>query len=89
MKYKLKASTNHPFCPKLKKNVSDSQVPENVNSVYEIVINGLNSKVVEKAMAEGIKAAVKTPGIIKISAGNYGGKLGPSRAYLKEILQLQ
>jgi len=89
MKYKLKASTNHPFCPKLKKTVLDSQVPENVNSVYEIVINGLNSKVVEKAMAEGIKATVKTPGVVKISAGNYGGKLGPFRAYLKEVLQLQ
>ncbi len=89
IKYKLKASTNHPFCPKLKKIVPDSQVPENVNSVYEIVINGLNSKVVEKAMADGIKAAIKTPGVVKISAGNYGGKLGPFRAYLKEVLQLQ
>jgi len=88
-KYKLKASTNHPFCPKLKKILSDSQVPENVNSVYEIVINGLNSKVVEKAMAEGIKASVKSPGVVKITAGNYGGKLGPFRAYLKEVLQLQ
>ncbi len=89
IKYKLKASTNHPFCPKLKKIVPDSQVPENVNNVYEIVINGLNSKVVEKAIAEGIKAAVKTPGVVKISAGNYGGKLGPFKAYLKEVLQPQ
>jgi formylmethanofuran--tetrahydromethanopterin N-formyltransferase len=89
IKYKLKASTNHPFCPKLKKIVPDSQVPENVNSVYEIVINGLNSKVVEKAMADGIKAAIKTPGVVKISAGNYGGKLGPFRAYLEEVLQLR
>ncbi len=66
----------------------DSQVPDNVNSVYEIVINGLNSEVVKKAMAEGIKAAVKVPGVVKISAGNYGGKLGPFRAYLKEVLEL-
>lgn len=89
MKYKLKASTNHPFCPTLKRIVPDSEIPENVNSVYEIVINGLNSKAVEKAMAEGIKAAVKTPEVFKISAGNYGGKLGPFRAYLKEVLLLQ
>lgn len=87
MKYKLRASTNHPLCPKLKKIVSDSQVPDNVNSVYEIVINGLNSNFVKKAMVEGIKAAVKVPGVVKISAGNYGGKLGPFRAYLKEVLQ--
>jgi len=89
MKYKLKASTHHSFCPKLKKIVPDSQIPENVNNVYEIVINGLNSKVVKKAMSEGIKAAVKIRGVVKISAGNYGGKLGPFRAYLKEVLQLQ
>ncbi|MDH5266985.1 MAG: formylmethanofuran--tetrahydromethanopterin N-formyltransferase, partial [Candidatus Bathyarchaeota archaeon] len=87
MKYKLRASTNHPLCPKLKKIVSNSQVPDNVNSVYEIVINGLNSNFVKKAMVEGIKAAVKVPGVVKISAGNYGGKLGPFRAYLKEVLQ--
>jgi len=89
MKYKLAASTNHPFCPTIKKISPDSQVPDNVNSVYEIVINGLNSKVVKGAMAEGIKAAVKVPGVMKISAGNFGGKLGPFRAYLKEVLELK
>ena len=88
MKYKLRASTNHPFCPKLKKIIPDSQIPDNVNSVYEIVINGLNSNVVENAMANGIQAAVKVPGVVKISAGNFGGKIGPFRAYLKEVLQL-
>ena len=89
MKYKLAASTNHPFCPRLKKIISDSQVPDNVNSIYEIVINGLNLDVVKKAMAEGIKAAVKASGVVKISAGNYGGKIGPFRAYLKEVLKLK
>jgi len=73
----------------LKKIVSDSQVPDNVNSIYEIVINGLNLDVVKKAMAEGIKAAVKASGVVKISAGNYGGKIGPFRAYLKEVLKLK
>jgi formylmethanofuran--tetrahydromethanopterin N-formyltransferase len=89
MKYKLAASTNHPFCPRLRKIVPDSQVPDNVNCVYEIVINGLNSDVVERAMAEGVRAAVKVPGVVEISAGNYGGKLGPFRAYLKEVLELE
>ena len=87
--YKLPASTNHPFCPTVKKLVSDTEVPDNVESVYEIVINGLNQKVVEKAMTEGIKATVKVPGVVKISAGNYGGKLGPYRAYLKDVLKLK
>jgi formylmethanofuran--tetrahydromethanopterin N-formyltransferase len=88
-KYKLNASTNDSFCPKLKKLVSDSQVPENVNSVYEIVINGLNSDVVKRAMAVGIKAAVTVPGVVKITTANYGGKLGPFKAYLKEVLRLE
>jgi len=87
-KYKLRLSTNHPFCPKLKKLVPDSQVPDGVNSVYEIVVNGLNFDAVERAMAEGIKAAVRVPGVVRISAGNYGGKLGPYKAYLKEVLGL-
>jgi len=88
LKYKLKASTNHPYCPVIRKLVPESKVPENVKSVYEIVINGLNLDAVKQAMAEGIKAAVKVPGVVKISAGNYGGRLGPYKAYLKEILEL-
>jgi len=89
MKYKLKASTFHQFCPRLRKLVSDSQVPEKVSSIYEVVINGMNLDMVKHSMAEGIKAAVTVPGVMKISAGNYGGKLGPYKAYLKEVLQLQ
>jgi formylmethanofuran--tetrahydromethanopterin N-formyltransferase len=88
LKYKLKASTNHPFSPKLKGLIDHSEVPEGVQCVYEIVINGLSVKAVEHAMKEGIVAALKVPGVIRISAGNYGGKLGPYHAYLKEILGL-
>jgi len=40
-------------------------------------------------MGEGIRAAVKVPGVIKITAGNYGGKPGPYRADLKEVLNLE
>lgn len=86
IKYKLKASTFHQYCPRLKKIVPDSMVPENVNSVYEIVIDGLNLEDIKQAMAVGIRAVVKVAGVVKISAGNYGGKLGPYKAYLKEVL---
>jgi len=89
LKYKLKASTFHQFCPKLKKLVPDSRVPEDVNAVYEIVIDGLDLDPIKRAMAAGIKAAVKVLGVLRISAGNYGGKLGPYRADLKEVLSLQ
>lgn len=89
LKYKLPASTNHQYCPSLRTLVPDSQVPEGVGSVYEIVINGLNQKVVKKAMCIGINAAIKVPGVMKITAGNYGGKLGPYRGDLKEVLGLE
>ena len=88
LKYKLKASTNHPFCPKLKKLVPDSKLPENVNCVYEIVINGLTVEAVKRAMGEGIKAAARVSGVVRISAGNYGGRLGPYKAFLKEVLEV-
>ncbi len=87
LKYKLKASTNHPYCPKLRPLVPETQIPENVNAAYEIVINGLTLEAIKKAMTKAINAAAATPGIIKITAGNYGGKLGPYKAYLKEAIQ--
>ncbi len=88
LKYKLKASTNHSYCPRLKDLVSDSQLKEEVNCVYEIVINGLTLKDVKDAMHEGIKAAASIAGVLRITAGNYGGKLGPYKAFLKEVLEL-
>ena len=88
LKYKLKASTNHPFCPKLRTLVTDTQVPEGVECVYEIVINGLTLEAVKKAMNAGVKAAVNVQGVVEITAGNYGGKLGPYKAFLKEALDL-
>jgi formylmethanofuran--tetrahydromethanopterin N-formyltransferase len=89
LKYKLKASTFHQFCPKLKKLVPDTRVPDTVNCVYEIVIDGLNLDSIKRAMAAGVQAAAKVPGILRISAGNYGGKLGQYRADLKEVLTMQ
>jgi len=85
-KYKLPASTNHPFCPKLRGTVADSKIPEGVSSVYEIILNGIDLASVKRAMAEGIKAASATDGVIKITAVNFGGKLGPFKISLKEIM---
>jgi len=86
LKYKMKASTNHTYCPTIRALVPDTVVPEGVDSVYEIVMNGLTLDAVKKAMKEGVLAAIACPGVVKISAGNYGGKLGPFKAYLKEAL---
>jgi formylmethanofuran--tetrahydromethanopterin N-formyltransferase len=82
----MKASTNHPYCPTLKTLVPDSVVPDNVTSVYEIVMNGLTLDAVKNGMKQGVTAAACQSGIVKISSGNYGGKLGPFKAYLKEAI---
>jgi formylmethanofuran--tetrahydromethanopterin N-formyltransferase len=87
IKYKLPASTNHPFCPTLRASISDSKVPENVQSVYELVFNGLNTEIVEKATGVGVAAAAKTPGVVKITAVNFGGKLGPYQIRLVDALK--
>jgi formylmethanofuran--tetrahydromethanopterin N-formyltransferase len=86
LKYKLKASTNHTYCPTLRTLVPDSVVPEGVTCVYEIVMNGLTLDAVKKGMKEGVTAAICVPGVVKISSGNYGGKLGPFKAYLREAI---
>ncbi len=81
----MKATTNHKMCPTLKGVVEDSELPEDVNGVYEIVINGLTEEHVKEAMKQGILAATKVKGVKKITAGNYGGKLGPYQIKLREL----
>ena len=83
-KYKaLKASTNEAYCPTLRGAVK-SALPEGVNAVYEIVIDGLDLESVRRATRDGVLAACR-PGVLHISAGNYGGKLGPHHIRLHEL----
>ncbi|TDA29780.1 MAG: formylmethanofuran--tetrahydromethanopterin N-formyltransferase [Hadesarchaea archaeon] len=81
----LKASTNTEYCPTLRPLVR-SRVPEGVNCVLEIVINGLDEGSVRRAMREGIEGACSVRGIRRISAGNYGGKLGKYLFHLREVM---
>lgn len=79
----LFASTNHPFCPTLRERLGDqSQVPPGIESIMEIIINGRDLATVSKATQAVIAATIDTPGLAKISAGNYGGRLGKSFIYL-------
>jgi formylmethanofuran--tetrahydromethanopterin N-formyltransferase len=89
MKYKLQASTNFPLCPTLKDSVAGSLIPEGVKSVYELVFNGLTFNIVKQATAEGIRAATAVPGVRKVTAVNFGGKLGPYQIKLKEALAMK
>lgn len=83
---KLKASTNDAYCPTLRA-VTESALPPEVGAVYEIVVDGLTLDSVRQAMRAGLAAACRCPDVLKITAGNYGGKLGPHHIYLRELLE--
>lgn len=87
-KYKgVPASTNHAFCPTLRGAV-DTALDPDAACVLEIVIDGLTSQAVAAAMGAGIAAVVKLGprrGATRISAGNYGGKLGPHQYHLRDL----
>jgi formylmethanofuran--tetrahydromethanopterin N-formyltransferase len=81
-------TTNHPYCPTLKEKLGEeSKVPDDVNYIPEIVINGLSLEAVREAMKAGIRSAANVDGVVRISAGNYGGKLGKHRIYLRELFR--
>jgi formylmethanofuran--tetrahydromethanopterin N-formyltransferase len=82
------ASTNDAYCPTLKAAVN-TELPPNIEAVMEIVIDGLTAPAVAAAMRAGIFAIAKggaSEGITHITAGNYGGNLGPHHFHLKEIV---
>jgi formylmethanofuran--tetrahydromethanopterin N-formyltransferase len=81
---KLKASTNDAYCPTLRGFVKSSLPPE-AGAVYEIVIDGVDLAGVEDATRAGVRAACG-PGVLGITAGNYGGKLGPFHLHLHKLL---
>lgn len=79
----LFASTYEKYCPELRDNpAAHSALPEGVRSVMEIIINGRDLQSISAATQAAIAASADTPGLIKISAGNYGGRLGKSFIYL-------
>jgi len=79
-------TTNHPYCPSLKERLgAESKVPEGVGYIPEIVINGITLEAVKKAMKVGIEAVLNFEEVVRVSAGNYGGKLGKYKIYLQEL----
>ena len=80
----LRASTADAFCPTLKGRVT-TKLHEAANVALEIVINGVSEHDVGQAMATAIRAAAR-PELLQISAGNYGGNLGPYHFELHKLL---
>jgi len=88
-KYKaLTASTNDAYCPTLKGRVATALSP-GVGSVLEIVIDGMTDAAVRAGMAAGLRALAERgedSGLVRVGAGNYGGKLGKYQYRLGELL---
>jgi formylmethanofuran--tetrahydromethanopterin N-formyltransferase len=86
-KYKnMIASTNDAYCPTLRGRPGvTSEIPAGANSVLEIVVDGLDRAAIEQAMRAGLDAACR-PGVVEITAGNYGGKLGKHHFHLHQLV---
>jgi formylmethanofuran--tetrahydromethanopterin N-formyltransferase len=85
---KMIASTNDAYCPTLRGRVGvTSALPRGVNAVLEIVVDGLDRPAIEASLRAGIAAACR-PGVVEITAGNYGGKLGKHQFHLFQIADL-
>src|SRR5262249_33585836 len=85
----LVASTNDAYCPTLRGRTRATSLPPEVESVLELVIDGLDEPSVARATKAGVQAACRLGrerGIVAIDAGNYGGKLGPYHFHLRRLL---
>ncbi len=81
------ASTYEKYCPLLRKvPEAHTELPEGVESVMEIIMNGRDQQAIERATQAAIEATRRTPGLLRISAGNYGGRLGKNRIYLQPLV---
>ncbi|MDA0660649.1 MAG: formylmethanofuran--tetrahydromethanopterin N-formyltransferase, partial [Planctomycetota bacterium] len=71
------------FCPLLRDEANAKcELPTGVNSVMEIIMNGRDLSAIQQATQAAIAASIDTPGLVRISAGNYNGRIGKSFIYL-------
>jgi formylmethanofuran--tetrahydromethanopterin N-formyltransferase len=83
---KIGPTTNHLYCPSLKSSLGkESKVPEGVGYIAEIVLDGVSLNAIKEATKTGINAVLDVDGVVRVSAGNYGGKLGEYKIQLKEL----
>ncbi len=81
----LKATTNDAFCPTLRTRTR-SLLPQGVEAVYEIVVNGLNEQAVRRALQAALHAVADCSGLVLVTAGNYNGRLGRIHFHLRELV---
>jgi len=78
------ATTNDDYCPELIDS-NGSRLPSNVKCVYEVIVSGLRLEDVQKAMKTAVESATEAPGVLRITATNYGGTLGKGKIYLRSL----
>jgi formylmethanofuran--tetrahydromethanopterin N-formyltransferase len=79
------ASTYEAYCPTLRGKLGEaSRVPEGVASIMEVILDGKDLDTITRATHAAVAAAADTPGLVRVSAGNYGGRLGRSFVYLRK-----
>jgi formylmethanofuran--tetrahydromethanopterin N-formyltransferase len=80
-------TTNHPYCPTLKNKIPHNEfmVPIGVKSIPEVIFNALDLDTIKFTMKSVIEEIIQMKGLVKISAGNYGGKLGKYQIHLNEL----
>jgi formylmethanofuran--tetrahydromethanopterin N-formyltransferase len=83
---KLRASTNDPYCPTVRA-LTKTALPDGSHCVYELVIDGVSFDTVQNAMRAALQAATASGGLLRVTAGNYGGKLGKHHFHLRELLK--
>jgi len=80
-------TTNHLYCPSLRGRLGrNSMVPRSVRYIPEIVINATSLNAAKEAMKAGIRTTLDIEGVVRVAAGNYGGKLGEYKIYLRELI---
>jgi formylmethanofuran--tetrahydromethanopterin N-formyltransferase len=81
-------TTNHHFCPSLKTKLGkESYIPDGVNYIAEVVYDAVSIDAIKAATKAGIEAIQDIEGVVRISAGNYEGKLGQYKIQFSEIFQ--
>jgi formylmethanofuran--tetrahydromethanopterin N-formyltransferase len=75
------------YIPSLRNEVEDTKIPEGVNSVLNLLMFGASAEVMAKAMAVSLKAAAKAPGVMALTAMNFGGQFGKHKYFLRELMQ--
>jgi formylmethanofuran--tetrahydromethanopterin N-formyltransferase len=83
------ATTNDVYCPTISDKVKQSKVGSDVSCIYEIIVNGLDLEHVKAAIKVGIEKAKSVRGVRRITAGNYGGRLGSGRIDLRDLVGKQ